>query len=503
MACTKTEPIALASTMEDKEQDMGFQDNLFLEKALQLARRHANALFDYAVTGDVKMLLAVQRHLTAVQDENGDSVLHLAIIHLHAQLVRDLLEVTSGLISDDIINMRNDLYQTPLHLAVITKQEDVVEDLLRVGADLSLLDRWGNSVLHLAAKEGHDRILSILLKSRKAAPLIDHPNGEGLNAIHIAVMSNSLPCLLLLVAAGAEVNAQEQKSGRTALHLAVEYDNISLAGCLLLEGDAHVDSTTYDGTTPLHIAAGRGSTRLAALLKAAGADPLVENFEPLYDLDDSWEKAGEDEGVVPGTTPLDMAANWQVFDILNGKPYEPVFTSDDILPQGDMKQLTEDTRLQLCKLLEIPDPDKNWATLAQKLGLGILNNAFRLSPAPSKTLMDNYEVSGGTIKELMEALQQMGYTEAIEVIQAAFRTPATTASSPVTTAQVHCLPLSSSSTRQHIDELRDSDSVCDSGVETSFRKLSFTESLTGDSPLLSLNKMPHGYGQEGPIEGKI
>lgn len=43
-----------------------------------------------------------------------------------------------------------------------------------------------------------------------------------------------------------------------------------------------------------------------------GADPLVENFEPLYDLDDSWEQSGEDEGVVPGTTPLDMAANWQV-----------------------------------------------------------------------------------------------------------------------------------------------------------------------------------------------
>lgn len=47
-------------------------ENLFLEKAMQLAKQHANALFDYAVTGDVKMLLAVQRHLTAVQDENGD-----------------------------------------------------------------------------------------------------------------------------------------------------------------------------------------------------------------------------------------------------------------------------------------------------------------------------------------------------------------------------------------------------------------------------------------------
>ncbi|XP_059232616.1 nuclear factor NF-kappa-B p105 subunit isoform X4 [Mustela nigripes] len=500
---TGDDAVTLTYTVGVKEENSRFQDNFFLEKAMQLAKRHANALFDYAVTGDVKMLLAVQRHLTAVQDENGDSVLHLAIIHLHAQLVRDLLEVTSGLISDDIINMRNDLYQTPLHLAVITKQEAVVEDLLRAGADLSLLDRLGNSVLHLAAKEGQDKILSILLKHKKAALLMDHPNGEGLNAIHIAVMSNSLPCLLLLVAAGADVNAQERKSGRTALHLAVERDNISLAGCLLLEGEAHVDSTTYDGTTALHIAAGRGSTRLAALLKAAGADPLVQNFEPLYDLDDSWEKDGEDEGVVPGTTPLDMATNWQVFDILNGKPYEPEFTSDDLLAQGDMKQLTEDAKLQLYKLLEIPDPDKNWATLAQKLGLGILNNAFRLSPAPSKTLMDNYEVSGGTIRELVEALRQMGYTEAIEVIQAAFCTPATVVPGPgKATPQTLSLPLSPASTRSPVDEVRD-DSICDSGVETSFRKLSFTESLTSSSSLLTLNKVPHEYGQEGPIEGKI
>ncbi|OWK07066.1 NFKB1, partial [Cervus elaphus hippelaphus] len=147
-----------------------------------------------------------------------------------------------------VISCLSSTAQTPLHLAVITRQEAVVEDLLRAGADLSLLDRLGNSVLHLAAKEGHDKILGILLKHKKAAQLIDHPNGEafrphnhpcawavGLNAIHVAMMSNSLPCLLLLMAAGADVNAQERKSGRTALHLAVEHDNISLAGCLLLE----------------------------------------------------------------------------------------------------------------------------------------------------------------------------------------------------------------------------------------------------------------------------
>lgn len=40
---------------------------------LLLARRSAQALLDYAVTADPRMLLAVQRHLAASQDENGDT----------------------------------------------------------------------------------------------------------------------------------------------------------------------------------------------------------------------------------------------------------------------------------------------------------------------------------------------------------------------------------------------------------------------------------------------
>lgn len=57
----------------------------------------------------------------------------------------------------------------------------------------------------------------------------------GLCAIHMVVMANSMSCLKQLIAAGVNVNAQEQKSGRTALHLAVEQENLPLAGCLLLE----------------------------------------------------------------------------------------------------------------------------------------------------------------------------------------------------------------------------------------------------------------------------
>ncbi|NXP05826.1 NFKB1 factor, partial [Thinocorus orbignyianus] len=492
---------------EDNQTDetkLDVADGLFLEKAMQLAKRHCNALFDYAVTGDVKMLLAVQRHLTVVQDDNGDNVLHLAIIHLHTELVRNLLKVIPDLNYNDIINMRNDLYQTPLHLAVITKQAEVVEDLLKAGADVSLLDRHGNSVLHLAASEGDDKILSLLLKHKKISLMVDLCNGEGLSAIHMVVMANSMSCLKLLIAAGVNVNAQEQKSGRTALHLAVEQENIPLAGCLLLEGDADVDSTTYDGTTPLHIAAGRGSTKLAAVLKAAGANPHVENFEPLFDVDDV--KEDEDEGIVPGTTPLDMAANSEVYDILNGKPYTSAVVLEDALTQGHLRQLNESSKMQLYKLLELPDPSKNWSTLAQKLGLGILNNAFRLSPFPSKTLLDNYEVSGGTVQELIAALREMEHTEAIDIIQKALSISQSPSHLEDKTAKV--LPSSSSpptfangeTGELYNSKFQDTESMCDSGVETSFRKLSFTysDSLNSKSSV-TLSKMALGCGHESSV----
>ncbi|XP_053108975.1 nuclear factor NF-kappa-B p105 subunit isoform X2 [Hemicordylus capensis] len=498
------------ATLSCADTDVSLQDGLFWKKALELAKRHANALFDYAVTGDVKMLLSVQRHLTTVQDENGDNVLHLAIIHLHMELVRNLLEVVADLHADDVLNVRNDIYQTPLHLAVITKQTGVVKDLLRAGADVSLLDRHGNSVLHLAAQQGDEKVLNVLLNHKETSVMKDLPNGEGLNVIHLAVMANSVSCLRQLIAAGADVNAQEQKSGRTALHLAVEQGNISLAGCLLLEGDAFVDSTTYDGTTPLHIAAGRGSSKLTTLLKAAGADPHIENFEPLFELEDVKDDDGEDEGIIPGTTPLDMATSWEVYDILNGKPTELEVASDVLLTRGNMKDLNEDVRLQLYKLLEVPDLNKNWSRLAQKLGLGILNNAFRLSPSPPKTLLDNYEVSGGTIRELLDALREMDYPEAAEIIQKALSISSSQSNQEKVKddRSPSCEP-PSSPVKTQLGEVcslkfQDVESMCDSGVEISLRKLSFTysEPFTSSSPV-TVKKLGTGYVQDNSLQGKI
>lgn len=53
--------------------------------------------------------------------------------------------------------------------------------------------------------------------------------------MHVAVLANQLSSVRELLEAGANVESQEHSCGRTALHLATETDNVSLAGCLLLE----------------------------------------------------------------------------------------------------------------------------------------------------------------------------------------------------------------------------------------------------------------------------
>ncbi|XP_026136135.1 nuclear factor NF-kappa-B p105 subunit-like isoform X1 [Carassius auratus] len=467
--CAQPEPVALGEASEDTDptEDLELDTTgCVIEPHLAaLAERQAQALFHFAVSGDARMLLAPQRPLMTTQDENGDTGLHLGVIHSQTDAVRNLAQVISALPGEDVLNMRNDLYQTPLHLAVLTQQEEAVEALLEAEVDVTLTDRHGNTALHLAAQQKEDSVLRLLLKHKSVAQLTSMPNTAGLCPLHLAVQANSLSCVRALLDAGADVEVQELTCGRTPLHLATELGNLSLAGCLLLEGNAFVDSVTYNGSTPLHTAAGRDSTKLCAILMAAGADPHKENFEPLFFKDDELcgtceEEEEEDEGYIPGTTPLNMATSAEVYDILNGEEYQP--TTIFVPPQGDMKSLSSDTKQELCQALE--EQTGGWESLAHALGLGILTSAFRLSSCPAGKLLDSYEVSGGTVRELVEGLKHVGNCSAVSLLQAVCKEPEAVHTTPQLTGPGLCKSIQGLTLGSHQEE----SGICDSGVETSF-----------------------------------
>uniref|UniRef100_A0A673AX08 RHD domain-containing protein n=1 Tax=Sphaeramia orbicularis TaxID=375764 RepID=A0A673AX08_9TELE len=423
------------------------------EQLLQVTSQQMEALFQYSVTGDSAYLLAPQRPLMTAQDEDGDT----------SAALRSLTQIVSLLPGEEVLNMRNHLYQTPLHLAVITQQREAVEALLLAGADPTLTDRHGNTALHLASQQEGGGMVQFLLKHKELKGLLEQTNTAGLCPIHLAILSNRLSSVRELLECGADVEAQERSCGRTALHLATEADNVSLAGCLLLEGSAKVDCCTFNGSTPLHIAAGRGSAKLTALLMAAGADPHKENFEPLFFREEeSCDEEEEDEGYVPGMTPLNMATTSQVLELLNGKEYEPKDPHKAFVPpQGDLSSLDAEVKKALCGALE---SEGRWESLAHSLGLGILNSAFRLSPSPAKTLLDSYEVSGGTVRDLLAGLRSVGDCKALSVlVEALHQSDAVeTQTKNVTAGEALCAQVQDLKVDVRIDS-----GVCDSGVELS------------------------------------
>ncbi|XP_059890174.1 nuclear factor NF-kappa-B p100 subunit isoform X3 [Delphinus delphis] len=396
-----------------------------------LAQRSARALLDYGVTADARALLAGQRHLLTAQDENGDTPLHLAIIHGQTSVIEQIAHVIYHAPHLGVVNLTNHLHQTPLHLAVITGQTSVVSFLLQVGADPALLDRHGDSAVHLAlrARASAPDVLRTLLRSGvPSMPQLLHlPDFEGLYPVHLAVRARSPECLDLLVDNGAEVEAAERQGGRTALHLATEMEELGLVTHLVTKLRANVNARTFAGNTPLHLAAGLGSPTLTRLLLKAGADIHAENEEPLCPLpspptsgsdSDSEGPERDTRGSFRGHTPLDLTRSSKVKTLLLNAAQDTMAPPLTPPSPAEPEMPLEDTVLQnLEHLLDGPGAQGSWAELAERLGLRSLVDTYRKTASPSGSLLRSYKLAGGDLAGLLDALSDMGLDEGVRLLR--------------------------------------------------------------------------------------
>lgn len=121
--------------------------------------------------------------------------------------------------------------------------------------------------LHLAAQNGHQSAVEILLEHRCNASIID---AKARTALHIAASLGHLEVVETLLRFGASLTVKD-KHGNTPLHLAVLGCHSSMTDLLVKKG-ASVNSTNSRLQTPLHMAAELGFTEVVQVLVSHGAD---------------------------------------------------------------------------------------------------------------------------------------------------------------------------------------------------------------------------------------
>ncbi|XP_030331018.1 NF-kappa-B inhibitor beta isoform X2 [Strigops habroptila] len=239
------------------------------------------------------------RHVLGFLTEDGDTALHLAVIHEHEAFLDSILQHTAG---SAYLDLQNDLGQTALHLAVILGLESFVRKLRAAGAGLRAQERGGHTALHLACREGHPACARLLLPGHpppaaepEARAQLDSVNYDGYTPLHIAVLRKDVEMVELLLSAGADLNKPEPSCGRSPLHLAVEAQSPEVAEVLLRAG-ADPGARMYVGYTALYSARHRPDPRLPPLLRRFGAqDPPSDEDGDSSDQEDEDEDEEEEE----------------------------------------------------------------------------------------------------------------------------------------------------------------------------------------------------------------
>ncbi|PWA75248.1 ankyrin repeat family protein [Artemisia annua] len=189
------------------------------------------------------------------KDEDGETPLIHAARQGHTSTAKYLIEHGGANPA-----LSSELGATALHHVAGIGHVELMELLLSVGVDVDSQSDSGTPLVW-AAGHAQQEAVKLLLK-HKADPNIE--TDDGVTPLLSTVAAGSLPCLELLIEAGANVNITA--GGATPLHVAADIGNTELITRLIkAKADPNV-TDEEEGLTPVQMAAVRGNKAAVEIL---------------------------------------------------------------------------------------------------------------------------------------------------------------------------------------------------------------------------------------------
>ncbi|XP_071548263.1 uncharacterized protein [Panulirus ornatus] len=217
----------------------------------------------------VENALREDQNLTKYVDSQGWTLLLYAAQYGPVSLVSALLDAGA-----DIEFLEQSDGASALHLAVLHKLEDVVRVLTERGSPLeTALKTKGYTPLMSAADVNFLEGMQILLD---AGAKLEHNNAQGFTALMAAAVRGYVESVELLITYKANINAQDSTGISSLMHAAIVGFK-EVARVLVISG-ANLDLQDIDGNTALMFAAQSTQTMdLLNLLIVAGANLDLQN----------------------------------------------------------------------------------------------------------------------------------------------------------------------------------------------------------------------------------
>lgn len=195
-----------------------------------------------------------------ITDHENNTLLHLCLLAEQHQSLIFLLEYP-----DLQLNAPNRFGQTPLIMAAEKNMNASAQALIGKGSAVNVSDNHGWSPLMYAAKKGSEDLLSILIANN--ADLQAHDLEFKQTPYLVACRSGQIPSMKILLKHGAKSRDVDYYN-RTALHIAVEINNIDVVR-FVLENDPDLPAKDRFGLSALEWAIVNASAEIVKAIRDA------------------------------------------------------------------------------------------------------------------------------------------------------------------------------------------------------------------------------------------